>query len=82
MPIKQVLYELLLFHQIKKRNHEAPEYDNEYPGEAATTGDEYFLDAPPPQSMEGIKHVEQRADVRADVPKHAGKLFHIRGVDF
>merc|ERR1712080_295464 len=51
-------------------NHEAPEYDNEYPEEAATTGDEYFLDAPP--SMEGIKHVEQRADVRADVPKHAG----------
>lgn len=51
--------------------NQAPEYDNEYPDESAAAGDEYYFDSPP-QSMEGMKHVEQRADVRADVPKHAG----------
>lgn len=50
----------------------APDYDNEYPEGAAATGDEYFFDAPPPQSMEGFKNVEQSADVIADVPKRAG----------
>lgn len=43
---------------------QAPEYDGEY--------NPYDYDSSPPQSMEGLKHVEQRADVRADVPKHAG----------
>lgn len=52
--------------------NQAPEYDTEYGDETAATGDDYFFDAPPPQSMDGSKHVEQRADVRADVPKHAG----------
>lgn len=51
----------------------APEYDNEYPDESAAVGEDYFVDSPP-QSMDDMKHVEQRsmADVRADVPKHAG----------
>jgi len=50
-------------------NNQAPEYDNDYMGEA---DDEYILDGPPPP-LEDLKQVEQRADVtRADVPKHAG----------
>jgi len=53
--------------------NQAPEYDTEYGDETPATGDDYFFDAPQPQSMGGSKHVEQRADVtRADVPKHAG----------
>lgn len=55
--------------------NKAPEYDNEYPDESAAAGDGYYFDSPP-QSMEGMKHVEQRADVRADVPKHAGQKAH------
>lgn len=53
--------------------NQAPEYDNDYGDETAAPEDEYFFDAPLPQSMGDSKHVEQRADVtRADVPKHAG----------
>ena len=52
--------------------NQAPEYNGEYTDDAAISGDDYFLDSPPPQALEDIKHVEQRADVRADVPKHAG----------
>ena len=54
---------------IYNRN-QAPEYNGEYTDDAALSGDDYFLDSPP--ALEDIKHVEQRADVRADVPKHAG----------
>lgn len=53
--------------------NQAPEYDTDYGDETAATRDDYFFDAPPPQSMGDSKHVEQRADVaRADVPKHQG----------
>jgi len=52
--------------------NQAPEYNGEYTDDAAISGEDYFLDSPPPQALEDIKHVEQRADVRADVPKHAG----------
>ena len=55
---------------IQHRN-QAPEYDNgfEEPSSAET---DYYLDSPAATSIEDMKHVEQRADVRADVPKHAG----------
>lgn len=49
----------------------APEYDNAFE-EPAAVEDEYYMDSPLPSSIEDMKHVEQRADVRADVPKHAG----------
>jgi len=51
--------------------HQAPEYDNAFE-EPAAVEDEYYMDSPPAPSIEDMKHVEQRADVRADVPKHAG----------
>jgi len=51
--------------------NQAPEYDNAFE-EPAAVEDEYYMDSPPAPSIEDMKHVEQRADVRADVPKHAG----------
>lgn len=51
--------------------NQAPEYDNAFE-EPAAVEDEYYMDSPLPSSNEDMKHVEQRADVRADVPKHAG----------
>jgi len=51
--------------------NQAPEYDNAFE-EPAAVEDAYYMDSPLPSSIEDMKHVEQRADVRADVPKHAG----------
>jgi len=47
--------------------NQVPEYE-----EPSSAESDYYLDSPPANSIEDIKHVEQRADVRADVPKHAG----------
>jgi len=47
------------------------EYDNAIEGPSSAEGD-YYLDSSAANSIEDMKHVEQRADVRADVPKHAG----------
>ena len=46
-------------------------YDNGIEEPSSAEGD-YYLDSPATNSIEDMKHVEQRADVRADVPKHAG----------
>jgi len=48
--------------------NQEPEYENGFEGPAPVE-DEYYIDSPPADDM---KHVEQRADVRADVPKHDG----------
>ena len=47
------------------------QYENGIEEPSSAEGD-YYLDSPVANSMEDMKHVEQRADVRADVPKHAG----------
>ena len=52
--------------------NQASEYDNSFEEPSSAEGD-YYLDSPAANSIEDMKHVEQRADVRADVPKHAGK---------
>ena len=58
------------FCSIQYRN-QGLEYDNGIEGPSSAEGD-YYLDSPAANSIEDMKHVEQRADVRADVPKHAG----------